>query len=145
MSREARWTRERVCEHCGRSYLAARSDSRSCSPRCKKGLQRRSQTRRDWCTKNIGKPSASLVPSIAAVNLNHPLCQAWPQGQLVTFLYGPGGWKPGRINWHSDAGQQCLRSARMCTRHSDIDNTWQIPVEDLRGCDAVFAWDVRKA
>lgn len=145
MSREARWTRERVCEHCGRSYLAARSDSRTCSQACKKGRQRGSVERRDWCRKNIGKPNAGVVPFIAAGALHHPLCRAWPQGQLVRFYWGQGGWKPGRINWHSRAGEVCLKSAKACTRDSDINNTWQIPVEDLTGCQPVFAWDVRKS
>ena len=43
MSREARWTQQLVCQACGRSFWAARSDARSCGPTCKKRLQRGSK------------------------------------------------------------------------------------------------------
>lgn len=152
MSRQARFTQEKQCQACGRSFWAARSDARTCGPTCKKRLQRGSIYSIDKKQPHPGQNgsrrriiSAGHVPFIAAVNLDHPLCQAWPQGQLVRFLHGPGGWKPGRINWHSESGQACLRSARGCTRPSDVNDTWQLPVEDLTGCVAVFTWDVRRA
>ncbi len=118
MSREARWTRDKVCEACGRSYMAARSDSRSCGPTCKKALQRGSKTRRVNLAGGGWRAESRLihaghVPFIAAAIKAATPTPAefranYSQGHLVTFIAGPGGWRPGRINWHSQAGQECM-------------------------------------
>ena len=84
MSREARWFQPKVCEACGRSFLAARSDARSCGATCKKRLQR------------IAKRQA--VPSIAAVAVEG-IYAGWPHGAYCTCSIG-GEKKPGRIDWN---------------------------------------------
>lgn len=149
-----------ACCVCGASYWAHRSDSRTCGPTCKKALQRAIKREHgqatDWTARDVTAAMAWLPAnrrsdlhacSTKGDNLQvqgRPVIQqVWPQGTLVRYL-DKTSWRPGRINWLSKAGEECTRYARHCTRTTDINNTWQVPVETLCGVTAIFAWDVRR-
>lgn len=145
------------CAICGRAFVALRSDARTCGPTCKKALQRGVKrvmgaewTARDVTGVEVWLPRAGRAdPSPAADKGDTPakarpvIQQVWPHGTLVTYL-DKTTWRPGRINWLSRAGEECTRYARHCTRLSDINNTWQVPVETLCGVQCTFLWDVRR-
>lgn len=135
------------CQACGRSFWAARSDARSCGPGCKKRLQRGS-TKRICGRETAPRVNAGSVPFIAAGKKGTKPGTPTPaefranysHGHMVTFIAGPGGWRPGRINWHSQAGEECM---------TDMERSpwedWMLPIEDLTGCTAVYAFDVHLA
>lgn len=144
-----------TCLVCGQVAQVRRSDARTCGPSCKKALQRAIRkdglelTARQLCTAEMQfRRMSPLKPADDKGDTPAPgkpvIQQAWPHGTLVRYL-DKTTWRPGRINWLSRAGEECTRYARHCTRLSDINNTWQVPVETLCGVESVFLWDVRKA
>jgi hypothetical protein len=167
MSRQAQWRREKVCEFCGRSYLAARSDSRSCSPACKKALQRGSKEKRDWCRRAPGKPSAGTVPFMAAVkqpalsplsqleslakhprerdaprNIVEALMKTWPSGTEVYYQPDKGPRKAGRINWNTKSGRMLQHRFKCCYSHVA---TACVPVETLIDVQVWYCGNMHRA
>lgn len=128
--------REKTCPICGALYRPLRSDRRTCSGACKKALQRGGLKPAGWSGR--GRPS-SRRRSVAPAP-NGDIFGVWPHGVLVEFRETQYALaKPGRVNWHSKAGDQ-IRAWLRGSPDSQL-----VPVEDLTGVRIVAAAFVRRA
>lgn len=138
MSRQARFTQEKQCQACGRSFWAARSDARTCGPACKKALQRGTEYRREkmpWGSVRLVKRPSSCrnVPFIAAPGTDPPaqLRQDWPQDLEVIVEPPKGKKKPGRIDWRILLTQASKVNAGMVPVNLGFSWEWVHPAQLL--------------
>lgn len=115
------------CLICGAVAQVRRADARTCSPKCKKRLQR--QHRKEA---GQGSTARDLAPEEERFRLSPPgvavedLRRKYPQGCRVLFNLKDGGkLLPGRVEWNSKAGAACLKGGGA------------VPVADLMGVHKV--------
>lgn len=65
--------------------------------------------------------------------------RVWRQGEEVTWL-DLTSWKPGRVNWHSAAGDECRRNNQFLEAGYEC---FMLPIEDLMGTRVVPVYDIR--
>lgn len=127
-----------VCLFCGAPFLASRSDAVTCSPGCKKALQRLVKKRwpgtestlrtfigfhhrdvQQW-KKDVVERGFVLRPRSLAVGRRDGGIEArFPHGATVLYQASSRVRLPGLVNWHSSLGDE-IRASGIQT-HVPID------------------------
>jgi hypothetical protein len=128
--RAEHYRQKKKCEACGVEFQASRAHARSCSPTCKKRLQRGSKCRRTHLAGGRSRLDqlAGNVPFVAAGDKGTKspswIFETFTQG-LEVYWSRPGEAipRPCKVNWNCEVGDIC--------KYWISQGLERVPVEDL--------------